>query len=181
LKPLKRKREGEENTDAVNKRLRPVGEASLNKKQSIKGFTPTIPKPFSFQTDLRGQHYQDQFLEKLDMWRKRDQAPHGYHAKPAPHYPPPMAIKRSVKPLTAAQDLVLHSQIRALERKTAEDEKKLNEKLAAIKQDGRMRRLQQVKKHSDLSLFRCFIITLSLHLQETNVKSHLPVRDSRRA
>ncbi|KAI8579053.1 hypothetical protein K450DRAFT_243636 [Umbelopsis ramanniana AG] len=155
LKSLKRKREG--NSDVVNKRLRPVGEALSNKKQATKGFTPTIPKPFSFQTDLRGQHYQDQFLEKLDMWRKRDQAPREYHAKPAPHYPPPIAIKRSVKPLTAAQDLVLHSQIRALERKTAEDEKKLNEKLAAIKQS--VRRPQQ----------------------ETNAKSHLPVRETRRA
>ncbi|KAG2186834.1 hypothetical protein INT44_003060 [Umbelopsis vinacea] len=157
-KSLKRKREGG-NSDVVYKRLRPVGETLSNKKQASKGFTPTIPKPFSFQTDLRGQHYQDQFMEKLDMWRKRDQAPHEYHAKPAPHYPPPIAIKRSVKPLTAAQDLVLHSQIRALERKTADDEKKLNEKPTAINQRGVRRS----------------------HHQESSVKSHIPVRETRRA
>jgi hypothetical protein len=143
LKQLKRKRD-EELRDAGNKRLRPVLEATSNKKQPVNRFTPTIPKPFTFQTDLRGQHYQDQFVEKLEMWRKRDQGTHEIHAKPAPQYPPPMAIKRSVKPLTAAHDLVLHSQIRALERKTAEDEKKLNAKLAAIEQDGRMRRSQKV-------------------------------------
>lgn len=150
LNHLKRKRDVEI-TDEHNKRQRAVSEAS--KKKANSRFTPTIPQPFSFRTDLRGQHYQEQFVEKLEMWRCRDQGSHDIHAKPAPHYPPPMAIKRSVKPLTAAQDLVLHSEIRALERKTSEDDKKLKAKLDAISQEGRARRLHQVCNTRSVFLF----------------------------
>ncbi|CAM0141345.1 unnamed protein product [Umbelopsis sp. WA50703] len=134
---------------SVSKRKRQQGSQDEHYKRQRKdvsakkqpaAFVPTVPKPFSFQTDLRGQHYQDQFLEKLEMWRQRDNGAHDIHAKPAPHYPPPIAIKRSIKPLTAAQEVVLHSEIRALERKTTEDDKKLKAKLAALEHPSSSRR-----------------------------------------
>ncbi|KAG2177963.1 hypothetical protein INT43_003210 [Umbelopsis isabellina] len=129
---LKRKRQQDASQDEHHKRQR---RDATTKKQPA-AFVPTVPQPFSFQTDLRGQHYQDQFMEKLEMWRQRDNGSHDIHAKPAPHYPPPIAIKRSVKPLTAAQEVVLHSEIRALERKTTEDDKKLKAKLAALEHES---------------------------------------------
>jgi len=157
LNHLKRKRD-EVSNDEHNKRPRGASEVSTKKKASSR-FAPTIPQPFSFQTDQRGQHYQEQFQAKLQMWRKLDQDTNNeIHAKPAPNYPPPMAIKRSVKPLTAAQNLVLHSEIRALERKTANDDKKIKEKLAVIEQESRERRLHR-----------------------TSIKGQLPLPEARRA
>lgn len=129
---LKRKRHQDATQDEDYKRQR----RDVTAKKQPAAFVPTVPQPFSFQTDLRGQHYQEQFLEKLEMWRQRDNVPHDIQAKPAPHYPPPIAIKRSVKPLTAAQEVVLHSEIRALERKTTEDDKKLKAKLAALEHES---------------------------------------------
>ncbi|KAJ2960283.1 hypothetical protein NQZ79_g4307 [Umbelopsis isabellina] len=129
---LKRKRHQDASQDEQYKRQR----RDVTAKKQPAAFVPTVPQPFSFQTDLRGQHYQEQFLEKLEMWRQRDNSTHDIHAKPAPHYPPPIAIKRSVKPLTAAQEVVLHSEIRALERKTTEDDKKLKAKLAALEHES---------------------------------------------
>ncbi|GAB5586431.1 hypothetical protein Unana1_01331 [Umbelopsis nana] len=151
LNHLKRKRD-EISNDEHDKRPRGASEVSTKKKASSR-FTPTIPQPFSFQTDQRGQHYQEQFQAKLQMWRKLDQDTNNeIHAKPAPNYPPPMAIKRSVKPLTAAQNLVLHSDIRALERKTANDDKKIKEKLAVIEQESRERRLHRTSIKGQLPL-----------------------------
>lgn len=48
---------------------------------------------------------------------------------PVPNFSRPFQVKRSTKPLTKTEDFVFHSEIRSLERKMAEDERKLQQNL----------------------------------------------------
>ncbi|CAO3683528.1 unnamed protein product [Umbelopsis ramanniana] len=90
----------------------------------------TIPQPFTFATDIRGEQHQRQFQEKLRQWKDREEETHRFKpAGPPPRFDRPFQVKRSTKPLTDAQNMVFHSEIRSLERKMAEDERRIQRQL----------------------------------------------------
>ncbi|KAI8583435.1 hypothetical protein K450DRAFT_223678 [Umbelopsis ramanniana AG] len=90
----------------------------------------TIPQPFTFATDVRGEQHQRQFQEKLRQWKDREEEAHRFKpAGPPPRFDRPFQVKRSTKPLTDAQNMVFHSEIRSLERKMAEDERRIQRQL----------------------------------------------------
>ncbi|KAG2180860.1 hypothetical protein INT43_008439 [Umbelopsis isabellina] len=90
----------------------------------------TVPEPFTFATDVRHEQHQRQFQEKLKQWKERETIGHMHMASvPVPNFSRPFQVKRSTKPLTKTEDFVFHSEIRSLERKMAEDERKLQQNL----------------------------------------------------
>jgi hypothetical protein len=106
----------------------------------------TIPQPFTFATDIRGEQHQRQFQEKLRQWQEREQDAHKFKpAAPPPRFDRPFQVKRSTKPLTEAQNVVFHSEIRSLERKMAEDERRLQEQLDKATNRKRRRTTQMVR------------------------------------
>jgi predicted oxidoreductase len=83
-----------------------------------------------FATDVRHEQHQRQFQEKLKQWKEREATGHKHMASvPVPNFSRPFQVKRSTKPLTKTEDFVFHSEIRSLERKMAEDERKLQQNL----------------------------------------------------
>ena len=88
----------------------------------------TEPKGFHLQTEERGELYNEKFAEKLDQQEKENT--HMFRANPVPvdalgH---PFIPARSEKMLTVPEDVLLHTDIRAEERKIFEEEIKLREK-----------------------------------------------------
>lgn len=88
----------------------------------------TVPEPFSFVTDARGERYQEQFRSKLGKWRQIEKEQQ-FKALPLPHYPDMFVPKKSTKPLTHTEPIVLQTDRRAEEREVYEQERRRKEKL----------------------------------------------------
>ncbi|CAO3570417.1 unnamed protein product [Mortierella alpina] len=110
----------------------------------------TVPEPFSFVTDARGERYQEQFRNKLGKWRQIEKE-HQFKALPLPDYPDMFVPKKSTKPLTHTEPIVLQTDRRAEEREVFEQERRrkeqlLQDMLAEKAREDELRELQELRE-----------------------------------
>ncbi|KAF9965677.1 Protein tpx2 [Mortierella alpina] len=110
----------------------------------------TVPEPFSFVTDARGERYQEQFRNKLGKWRQIEKE-HQFKALPLPEYPDMFVPKKSTKPLTHTESVVLQTDRRAEEREVFEQERRrkeqlLQDMLAEKAREDELRELQELRE-----------------------------------
>ncbi|KAG9324607.1 hypothetical protein KVV02_004101 [Mortierella alpina] len=110
----------------------------------------TVPEPFSFVTDARGERYQEQFRNKLGKWRQIEKEQQ-FKALPLPEYPDMFVPMKSTKPLTHTEPVVLQTDRRAEEREVYEQERRrkeqlLQDMLAEKAREDELRELQELRE-----------------------------------
>ncbi|KAF9962625.1 Protein tpx2 [Mortierella alpina] len=110
----------------------------------------TVPEPFSFVTDARGERYQEQFRNKLGKWKQIEKEQQ-FKAIPLPEYPDMFVPKKSTRPLTHSEPVVLQTDRRAEEREIYEQERRRKEKLlqdmlAEKAREDELRELQELRE-----------------------------------
>ncbi|KAI9137423.1 hypothetical protein BKA69DRAFT_920618 [Paraphysoderma sedebokerense] len=113
----------------------------------------TVPKPFALKTDIRGDSYQKQLAEHLLKEQVEKENATKFHARPLPD-PVPFVPKKSDKPLTDHGDIVLHTNMRAEERKLFDEfleekrkaDQELREYVRRQKEAEEQQRLKQIRK-----------------------------------
>ncbi|KAL2919499.1 hypothetical protein HK105_201146 [Polyrhizophydium stewartii] len=86
----------------------------------------TEPKPFALMTDLRGAIHQSALEQRLAREQEAERQRRAFHANPLPDAEP-FVPKKSDKPLTEIQPIVLHTDVRAHERSDYEETKRQRE------------------------------------------------------
>lgn len=89
----------------------------------------TYPEPFMLQSDLRGQSHRRKLEEQLERDRREKENKTKFKAQPFREVEPFIPSKSS-KPITEPEHVMLHSELRAEERRAFEEELKEKEKLA---------------------------------------------------
>ncbi|KAJ2654673.1 hypothetical protein IWW48_005959 [Coemansia sp. RSA 1200] len=99
--------------------------------------TPKKPKhkpsnvhtsPFKLATDIRGEVYQRQLRERLEELETRQRERMLFKAQPIPpSFEHPFVPKQSAIPLTAIQEILLHTELRSEERREYDDERRERE------------------------------------------------------
>ncbi|KAJ1665544.1 hypothetical protein IW140_004069 [Coemansia sp. RSA 1813] len=101
--------------------------------------TPKKPKrkpsnlhasPFNLLTDLRGEAYQRQLLERLEELESRQRERTLFKAQPIPpSLDHPFVPKQSAIPLTAIEEILLHTELRGEERREYDDDRRERERI----------------------------------------------------
>ncbi|KAJ2520225.1 hypothetical protein GGI11_002348 [Coemansia sp. RSA 2049] len=99
--------------------------------------TPKKPKhkpsnihtsPFKLATDIRGEVYQRQLRERLEELETRQRERMLFKAQPIPpSFEHPFVPKQSAIPLTAIEEILLHTELRSEERREYDDERRERE------------------------------------------------------
>ncbi|KAG0235716.1 Protein tpx2 [Mortierella sp. GBA43] len=112
----------------------------------------TVPIPFKFETDIRGERYQEQFRQRLEKWKEMEKESHHFKAHPRPVYPEKEEPKKSTKPLTQAQTIHLWTDDRARRREEFERERRMKEQLVQemIAEKAREDELRQQQETREL-------------------------------
>lgn len=84
----------------------------------------TVPVPFKFETDIRGERYREQFQQRLEKWKVMEKENH-FKALPVPVYPEQKVPKKSTKPLTHPETIHLRTDDRAQRREEIEQERRV--------------------------------------------------------
>ena len=79
-------------------------------------------------SDARGELYQENFRNKLVKWKQIEKE-QPFKALPLPEYPDMFVPKKSTRPLTHSEPVVLQTDRRAEEREIYEQERRRKEKL----------------------------------------------------
>ncbi|KAF9184112.1 Protein tpx2 [Haplosporangium sp. Z 767] len=124
------------------------GHPELNRSRVTKP-TLTIPQPFSFETNIRGEHHQKQFHDKLSKWKQIEKGQQ-FKALPLPVYPERFIPKKSTRPVTLPVSIALQTDRRAGERELFDQEKQRKEKLledmrAEKAREDELRELQELR------------------------------------
>ncbi|KAG0201848.1 Protein tpx2 [Mortierella sp. GBA30] len=130
--------------DHVNTSRSKLGRSQLTKPAL------TVPEPFSFVTDARGERYQEQFRNKLVRWKQIEKEQQ-FKALPLPVYPELFIPKKSTKPLTHTEAIALQTDKRAEEREVYEQERRrkeelLQDMLAEKARDDELREQQELRE-----------------------------------
>ncbi|CAL5367675.1 unnamed protein product [Camellia sinensis] len=110
------------------------------KKQQLKA---THQKPFKLRTEQRGRYKEEEFVKKLQQMMMEEEKQRIPIAQGLPWTTdePECLVKPAVKEITRPVDLVLHSDVRAVER--AEFDQQVAEKMSLIEQYREERERQQ--------------------------------------
>jgi hypothetical protein len=108
----------------------------------------TIPQPFHLATEERGEEYQKSFEERLHEEALRLEQQAQFHANPMP-LSAPFIPKKSNRPVTESEPVLLHTEVRREERQAFEEDMKRKElEMKAIQLEEE--RLQLVMGHCDI-------------------------------
>ncbi|KAL7232261.1 hypothetical protein ACSBR2_010313 [Camellia fascicularis] len=110
------------------------------KKKQLKA---TYQKPFKLRTEQRGRYKEEEFVKKLQQMMMEEEKQRIPIAQGLPWTTdePECLVKPAVKEITRPVDLVLHSDVRAVER--AEFDQQVAEKMSLIEQYREERERQQ--------------------------------------
>ncbi|RUS21449.1 hypothetical protein BC937DRAFT_92666 [Endogone sp. FLAS-F59071] len=123
-------KEREEEELKRNFKAQPMPSKTLPPPPPAPVFPLTQSHPFTFETDARGEQYQASFREKLRMWQQIDKENKKFRAQPIPSFiEKPFVPKKSTKPLTEVNEVQLHTETRAEERRVLEEQMKEREKI----------------------------------------------------
>ncbi|RAL40848.1 hypothetical protein DM860_008546 [Cuscuta australis] len=123
--------------------------------QKRRQLKPTFQKPFNLRTEQRGRYKEEEFHNKLKQMEEEDKKNRIPIAQGLPWTTeePECLVKPPVKESTRAIDLILHSDVRALDR--AKFDHKVAEKLSFIEQQKMEReRLQKLEEEEEIRRLR---------------------------
>ncbi|KAG0263021.1 Protein tpx2 [Mortierella polycephala] len=131
------------------------GHSELNRSRATKP-TLTIPQPFSFETDIRGERHQEQFRDKLSRWKQIEKEQQ-FKALPLPVYPERLIPKKSTRPVTLPASITLQTDRRAGERELFDQEKQRKEKLLEDMRAEKMRE-DEMREQQELRALRLRLV-----------------------
>ncbi|KAF9355521.1 hypothetical protein BGX34_010420 [Mortierella sp. NVP85] len=99
----------------------------------------TVPMPFKFKTDVRGERYAEQFQQNLEKWKELEKENRTSTANSAPVVTGKMILKRSTKNLTHAECMHFRTEDRAHQRELFDRERRLKERLIQEMTDEKAR------------------------------------------
>ncbi|KXS21647.1 hypothetical protein M427DRAFT_130397 [Gonapodya prolifera JEL478] len=105
----------------------------------------TKPEPFPLLTDQRGQIHRTKFQRELEAELQDKENAANFHANPL-YESVPFIPKKSTKPLTVADDITLHTEVRAEERKGFDEEIRAKEEEERRRKDEAMRQQELISK-----------------------------------
>ncbi|CAL5362384.1 unnamed protein product [Camellia sinensis] len=125
--------------DEISESSGTFGGSHWKKKQ----FKATYQKPFKLQTEQRGRYKEEEFVKKLQQMMMEEEKQRIPIAQGLPWTTdePECLVKPAVKEITRPVDLVLHSDVRAVER--AEFDQQVAKKMSLIEQYREERERQQ--------------------------------------
>ncbi|KAJ3041533.1 Protein tpx2 [Rhizophlyctis rosea] len=112
----------------------------------------TEPEPFHLETDIRHMMYQMSLEEKLEHERLEQQRAKLFKAQPLPH-DEPFVPKRSEKPLTEIDEVVLFTEMRSEERRAFEEMLRQKEEMEQRERE-RMKREQEEREREEVRRLR---------------------------
>ncbi|KAJ3178246.1 Protein tpx2 [Gaertneriomyces sp. JEL0708] len=113
---------------------------------------PTQPEPFSLETDLRGEFAKLSLQEKLQEEERERRRRKEFRAQPLPVVEPFMP-QPSHKPLTDVENVVLHTDVRAEERRAYEEMKRRKEEMEEMERQ-RMLKEAEAREREEIRQLR---------------------------
>lgn len=101
-------------------------------------FALTYPKPFTLETDFRGEKYQQSFRERLRRLNELEKE-NQFHATPLPSLEPQIPKKPETPQLTKPVEFIFHTNVRMLERKAFDEQRKMKESIAEMLREQKQR------------------------------------------
>ncbi|KAK3809435.1 MAG: hypothetical protein J3Q66DRAFT_353847 [Benniella sp.] len=99
----------------------------------------TVPVPFKFKTDVRGERYAEQFQQNLEKWKELEKENRASTADSAPVVTGKTILKRSTKTVTHAECMHFRTEDRARQRQLVDRERRLKERLIQEMTDEKAR------------------------------------------
>ncbi|KAG9287546.1 hypothetical protein G9A89_019607 [Geosiphon pyriformis] len=164
------KREMEEINSARQFRAQPLPSDSPDQLPIPLHYPVTHPKPFTFQTNIRGEEYQKKFQEKLNEAEQREKENKIFHARPLPKLEPVIPLKPEVPPPTEPHEFIFRTDLRIEEHKKLLAERKSREKEHEMLKEA-IQKEEETRKEAEIRHLRSELV----HHPEP-IKHYTPVR-----
>ncbi|KAI9002732.1 hypothetical protein BC832DRAFT_593458 [Gaertneriomyces semiglobifer] len=139
---------------------------------------PTQPEPFSLETDLRGEFAKLSLQEKLQEEERERRRRKEFRAQPLPVVEPFMP-QPSHKPLTDVENVVLHTDVRAEERRAYEEMKRRKEEMEEMERQ-RMLKETEAREREEIRQLRQKLVHRAQPVLYDKMKAVVPKPSERK-
>ncbi|KAJ3042781.1 Protein tpx2 [Rhizophlyctis rosea] len=147
-----RRRKEEEEERMRRFRARPLPDDVPDPLPPAPHLPVTEPHPFRLETDIRHMFHQMTLEERLEKERAEEERAKNFKAQPLPHVEP-FIPKKSERPVTDPDEVLLFTEMRADERRVFEERLKERERMEEEERE-RMRKKKEQREKQEIKKFR---------------------------